>query len=111
MRKLIALILTAAIAAALAAAALGASTVKKVRVGPMFSFSPKTLRVKAGTKVAWNWTGGLSHNVTVTKGPAKFHSRTQASGSYSHVFSKKGTYTLVCTIHASLGMKMTVKVS
>jgi plastocyanin len=111
MRKLLALILVAGLAAAIAVPALGATAVKKVKVGPQFSFSPKSLTVKKGTKVSWNWTGGLPHNVTVTSGPVKFHSKTQMSGSYSHLFARKGTYKLVCTIHKSLGMKMTIKVT
>jgi plastocyanin len=38
--------------------------------------------------------------VTVTKGPARFHSRElQSSGSFSHVFTKRGTYHLICTLH------------
>jgi plastocyanin len=114
MRKLLALIsvaMVAGLAAAIAVPALAASATKKVRVGPQFSFSPKTLTIKKGTKVSWKWAGGLPHNVTVTSGPAKFHSKTQTSGSYSHLFTKKGTYKLVCTIHKALGMKMTVKVT
>jgi plastocyanin len=50
----------------------------------------------------------LNHNVTVRSGPSTFHSRTQAQGSYSHVFTRPGTYALYCTIHPS--MKMTVVV-
>jgi plastocyanin len=111
MRKLLALISITALTAALAVPALGVTSVKKVRVGPQFSFGPKKLTIKRGTKVNFNWTGGLPHNVTVKKGPVKFHSKTQTKGSYSHLFTKKGTYTLVCTIHQALGMKMTIKVT
>ena len=111
MRKLLALISITALAAAFAVPALGATSVKKVKVGPLFSFGPKKLTIKRGTKVKFNWTGSLLHNVTVKKGPAKFHSKTQTRGSYSHRFTKKGTYTLVCTIHQAAGMKMTIKVT
>ncbi len=111
MRALIALISATAVAAVLAVPALGSSGVKKVRVGPSTKFSVKTLTIARGTKVTWNWTGGLPHNVTVKSGPASFHSKTQSRGSYSHIFTRKGTYTLICTIHVSLGMKMTIKVT
>jgi plastocyanin len=111
MRKLLAFTSIVALLAAIAVPALGLSATKKVRVGPQFSFSPKTLTIRKGTKVTWNWTGGLPHNVTVNTGPVKFHSRTQMRGSYSHLFTRKGTYRLVCTIHKSLGMKMTIKVT
>jgi plastocyanin len=45
----------------------------------------------------------------VTKGPVKFASKTKTSGSFTKKFKKKGTYKLVCTIHAP-AMKMTLKV-
>jgi plastocyanin len=71
-------------------------------------FSAKHLTVSRGTRVFWKWTGVLYHNVTVRGGPARFHSRTQAQGTFSHAFTRPGTYTLYCTIHKA--MKMTVVV-
>jgi plastocyanin len=71
-------------------------------------YGPKTLTVGRGTKVTWDWVGVLKHNIVVRKGPSSFSSKTQVRGSYSHTFTKKGTYDLVCTIHPS--MKMTVVV-
>jgi plastocyanin len=107
MRKLVVLVLSLAIVAALAVPALGSST-KHVRVGDDLAFHPRSLSIKKGTKVVWKWDGGLVHNVTVIKGPVKFHSRDMMSGTYGHLFTKKGTYTLECTIHF---FKMTIKVS
>ena len=73
-------------------------------------FAPKTLSVAKGTTVKWVWRGGKApHNVTVTKGPVKFHSATQTKGSFSKKLTKAGTYKIVCTIHAP-GMAMTIKV-
>jgi plastocyanin len=74
------------------------------------TFGPKSVSIGKGSTVKWNWKGQAPHNVTVTSGPAKFHSKTQTKGSFSRKFAKPGTYKLVCTIHAP-GMKMTVKVS
>jgi plastocyanin len=48
--------------------------------------------------------------VTVTKGPVSFNSRTKTSGTYAKKVTRRGTYKIVCTIHRSLGMKMTLKV-
>ena len=112
MRKAVALLLAIGIVVTVAVPALGSAPVKKVKVED-FKFSPKVLHIRRGTKVTWTWVAhsGIAHNVTVRRGPAKFHSRTQSSGSYSHVFRKKGTYKLICTIHVALGMKITVKVS
>ena len=72
------------------------------------SFSRTSLTVGKGTKVRWRWSGGL-HNVTVVSGPVKFRSSTKRSGSYSHVFRRKGTYKILCTIHAP-EMHMTIRV-
>jgi plastocyanin len=65
--------------------------------------------VAKGTTVKWVWKGKAPHNVTVTKGPARFRSTTQVKGSFSKKLTKKGTYNILCTIHAP-GMKMTVTV-
>ena len=115
MRKLIVLLLAAALTAALAVPALGSPAPKKVTVGPSsspFSFGPKKLTIKKGTKVNFVWgPNGILHNVKVTKGPVKFTSKSQTSGSYSHLFSKRGTYTLICIYHVALGMKMTITVT
>jgi len=73
-------------------------------------FAPKSITVKKGTTIKWVWRGDEPHNVKVTSGPAKFHSVTQTKGSYSKKLTKKGTYKLVCTIHAP-GMSMKIKVT
>jgi plastocyanin len=71
--------------------------------------APKTVTVKKGDTVAWEWEGRNPHNVTVTRGPVKFHSKTKTSGSYSKRLTQRGTYSILCTIHAPT-MKMKLKV-
>src|SRR6201747_1929990 len=93
-------------AGALAIPALAAT--KSVQVKDN-KFVAKSITVSKGTTVKWVWKGKAPHNVTVTKGPARFHSSTKTSGSFSKKLTKAGTYTILCTIHAP-GMKMTVKV-
>jgi len=56
------------------------------------------------------WKGKAPHNVKVTKGPVKFGSKTQVKGTFAKKLTKKGTYNIVCTIHAP-NMKMTIKVT
>ena len=85
-----------------------ASSGKTVRVDDNF-YGPKSLTVGRGTKVTWKWVGVLKHNVVVHTGPAAFNSKTLVRGSYSHTFTKKGTYRLVCTIHPSMKMTVVVK--
>lgn len=96
--------------ALIAAAAVVAHTaaVKDVAVRDDF-FSPKAVTVSKGAKVRWGWKGKSVHNVSVTSGPAKFRSDFKTSGSYTRKLTKKGTYRILCTVHAP-SMKMTIKV-
>jgi plastocyanin len=103
MHKLIALLATAGIAAAIATPALGAGA--SVRVGDDF-FRAKTVRITKGSTVTWRWDGSDSHNV-VFRG---FRSKLQNKGTYRHRFMKAGTYRYVCTLHEDQGMKGTVVV-
>jgi plastocyanin len=110
MKKYLALALVlAAVAAAFAVPALAAT--HKVKVGDNFFVKSggATVTVTKGTTVNWIWRGSAPHNVTVTKGPTKFRSKTQSSGHFSRKLTKAGTYKIVCTIHAP-GMRMTLKV-
>jgi plastocyanin len=107
MKKLVAAGAAAAVAAgALAIPAFAATTTVQVKDDKFVS--PK-ITVSKGTTVKWVWKGKAPHNVKVTKGPAKFASTTQTKGSFSKKLTKKGTYTLLCTVHAP-DMKMTVTV-
>jgi plastocyanin len=107
MKKLIAAGAATTLAAgALAIPAFAATKTIQVKDN---KFVASSITVSKGTTVKWVWKGKAPHNVTVTKGPAKFKSTTQVKGSYSKKLTKKGTYTILCTIHAP-GMKMTVKV-
>ena len=100
MRKLIALMVVAALTAALALSAIAFGATKKVGVKGL-SFVPKSLVIKKGTTVTWHWSGSLPHNV-VGKG---FKSGLKAKGTLRHKFTKAGRYPYVCTIHKSAGMK------
>jgi plastocyanin len=106
-RTLVLLVVTAAILASSSVAALAAGSAS-VKVGDDW-FKAKTVTVNKGGKVIWNWVGHLDHNVTVMSGPAKFHSRIQARGNFSHVFTKAGTYHLECTLHPNMKMTVVVK--
>ena len=63
------------------------------------SFKPRRLSVASGTRVHWTWRGSLVHNVTVSSGPKRFHSKDQSSGEFFRTLRKRGVYKLVCTIH------------
>jgi plastocyanin len=108
MRKLVLIAVVAAFAAVPAVSALASTPTKKVTLGNNY-FKPKTVTVTRGTKVTWVWHSfGRAHNVTVTSGPSKFHSAViKTGGTYSHLFTKKGTYHLICTLHPTQ-MKETI---
>jgi plastocyanin len=97
MKRLLALALVlVAAGAAFALPSLAATTT--VKVGDNF-FQPTRVVEPAGTRTVWTWTGANPHNVTVTRGPKRFHSRTQTSGTFAVIPHTKGTYSIICTIH------------
>jgi plastocyanin len=107
MRKPLALILAVALFAVLAATALAAT--KNVKVGDNYfvrSSGVPTVTVTKNTYVKWVFSGDSSHNVSVTKGPVKFTSPVKSSGSYRKRMTRKGTYTIICTIHGAADQKM-----
>jgi|SRR5215208_1110408 len=112
MRKPLAMGLLAAFVVALLTAGPALSKTKSVEVDDNYFVhegKPSTVKLKAGSKVEWEWEGKGTHNVTVKKGPVKFHSKDKTSGSFTKTLKKKGTYKIVCTIHAP-DMRMTLKV-
>jgi plastocyanin len=107
MKKLIAAGAATALAAgALAIPAFAATKTVQVKDN---KFVAKSITVSKGTTVKWVWKGKAPHNVKVTKGPAKFASTTKSKGTFSKKLTKKGTYSILCTVHAP-DMKMTIKV-
>ena len=109
-RRSIPALVCAAVAAVALAIPVMAAGLKTIKVHDA-SFSPGKVSVRHGTTVKWQWASSLTHNVTLIKGPrgvSRFHSRDMSRGSYSHVLTRKGTYTFMCTIH---GFRMTVRVT
>jgi plastocyanin len=110
MRRL--LILPILIVAALAVGVSpAAAKTRSVKIGDDFfvrNSGTPTVTVKKGTTVKWRWTGSDAHNV-VGSGPASFQSPVKTKGSYKKKMKKKGTYRIVCSIHAGMDMKLKVK--
>jgi plastocyanin len=66
-----------------------------------FAFSPKTLTVKAGTKIKVSNKDGTTHTFTANKGA--FDTGDIDGGSSATVTVKKpGTYAYHCNIHSSM---------
>ena len=112
MRRPLVLLTAAAIAtAAVAVPALAAT--KSVKVGDDFFVKDggvPTVTVKKNDTVKWNFAGDRPHNVTVKSGPVKFKSKTMSSGSYSKKVTRKGLYTIYCTIHGQSAQSMKLRV-
>jgi plastocyanin len=102
----------AAVAVAVAVSAvpsLGAAKPPRLVAVKDDIFGPKSMTVKKGRTVRWVWKGKSRHNVTVVTGPKKFRSGNRKKGGWPYTFKTRGTYRIVCTIHAP-DMRMTVKV-
>ncbi|MDE3192633.1 MAG: cupredoxin domain-containing protein [Chloroflexota bacterium] len=66
-------------------------------------FTPKTITVAAGTTVVWENVGEEDHDVQAKDG--SFGSNRLGPGdSFSHTFTKPGTYPYFCTPHVGDGM-------
>lgn len=105
MRKLLVPAVVAALLGPAAAPALAAS----ITVGDNYFVRDSgvpVVQAKQGAKVKWVWRGKSLHNVKVTKGPVKFGSPSKSSGSFSKRVTKKGTYTIICTVHGASDQSM-----
>ena len=108
----LALLLVVALTAVAVPALAARKHSRKIAVGDFYFFKDvnhtPTVHVAKGTRVKWHFVGVETHNVTVLKGPARFHSRDKDHGFYSHTVTKPGTYLIECTIH---GFKMRLVVA
>ncbi|MGZ5920797.1 MAG: cupredoxin domain-containing protein [Rhizomicrobium sp.] len=89
------------------------------------TFVPPTITITAGDEVTWKNPALLLHTVTFDPAEAADKSNIKLptgvqpfgsadlseDGTFTHLFSEKGTYTYVCKYHESMGMKGTVIVS
>lgn len=112
MKKLLAATAVTGLAAAGAIPALASTTT--VKIGDNYFVRPAnnaTVSIHRGSSLKFVWRGSAPHNVVKRSGPgAAFRSTVKLhGGTYTHRFTRSGTYKLVCTIHS--GMKLTVKVS
>jgi plastocyanin len=90
---------------ALAGVALAATkSVGVKKAGTRWHFTTSNLTIKRGDTVRWSWSGKTAHNVA---GPG-FVSKTGTKVTFSHRFTKKGTFKVVCQIHQGLGQRMNV---
>ena len=110
MKRLVVLLAAVAVVAAAAIAVPAFAATKPVTVGPQIRFGPSSLTINRGDTVRFRWTGKLPHNVRIARGPQRGTiSRTRSRGTVLRTFTRAGTYTIVCDIHAPT-MRMTLRV-
>jgi plastocyanin len=112
MRKPLLVGLLVTLLAALLSAGPALSARKTVEVDDNYFVregDPPTVKVERYDRVVWEWEGNNPHNVTVTRGPVEFQSKTKTSGTYRKRLTRRGTYKIVCTIHEPQ-MRMTLRV-
>jgi plastocyanin len=106
--KLLAVLAAVAAVTAIFASLAFARHTTSVRLGDNF-FTRGAVKIKRGSAVRWTWSRTENqHNVTSKKGD-RFRSKTGKSGSFTHVFRKRGTFTIICTKHPAQ-MRMKVRV-
>jgi plastocyanin len=64
-----------------------------------FTFTPKTLTVKAGTTVTWTNHDDIPHGIASSENAFKKSAALDTDDSYSFTFTAPGTYQYFCYIH------------
>jgi plastocyanin len=120
-RRLLAIVLTGAVAlAATPAVAVSPEATRKpqkrtVEVVDNY-FGPKRLTVNLRSRITWKWTDESAdvHDVKLTSGPKgfkKFQTEPGSAGfTYAKTLTKPGTYRFLCTFHEEDNMRMTIVV-
>ncbi|UMP05895.1 cupredoxin family copper-binding protein [Amycolatopsis sp. EV170708-02-1] len=74
-----------------------------------YAYSPAALTVRAGDTVTWMQHDQAPHDVVTTSAPAAFRSPQLSAGqSWSHTFTKPGTYSYYCSVHPDMRATVTV---
>jgi plastocyanin len=73
-----------------------------------FEYSPRVLRITAGTRVTWTDRDEANHSVTFKKSPGDLGNIRQG-GARSATFTRAGTYAYVCVYHPSMRAKVVVR--
>ena len=66
-----------------------------------FRYGSERILLKRGTTFTWRFMGAFQHDVTVIGGPEGFSAPWMQAGTFSHRFTKTGTYRLFCSLHPS----------
>jgi plastocyanin len=75
-----------------------ATATAKVRI-VNFTFTPNLVTVKVGGTVTWTQVDSVGHSVESTTGAWKTSNVLQPGQTFSHTFTKAGTYPYICGVH------------
>jgi plastocyanin len=78
------------------------NTVVAATVKRNYRFKPTTLKVKAGTKVAWENSSNAPHTVTSRTHGWKLNKTFDIHGKLTFVFKKAGTFSYYCRFHSDM---------
>jgi len=73
-----------------------------------FAFSPASLSIKTGDTVIWTNQDSVAHTVISDSGSEISSTSLSNGATYSHTFTKSGTYKYHCSIHPSMHGTITV---
>ena len=76
-----------------------------------FAFSPQTITVAPGTTVIWTNKDNVDHTVTSDTGAWPDSGSLATNQTFSHTFTKAGTYPYHCSIHPSMTARVIVSSS
>jgi plastocyanin len=74
-----------------------------------FTFNPRRLTVRAGTRVTWVNRDDVPHTATSVGKPRVFDSRAlDTDEQFSHTFKTPGTYKYFCAVHPKMTAEVVV---
>ena len=75
-----------------------------------YAYGPGSLNITQGDTVTWTNRDDVQHDVVVTDGPVSFRSPLLSKGkSWSHTFTKAGSYSYTCSLHPDMRGSVTAK--
>lgn len=74
-----------------------------------FAFNPLSLTVSVGDTVVWTNDDSASHTITSDSGSELASSSFSKGQTYSHTFTKSGTFDYHCSIHTMMKAKIIVQ--
>jgi plastocyanin len=75
-----------------------------------FRYGAERISIRRGSTFTWHFVGSVAHDVTVVGGPEGFSAPWTQSGTFTHRFTKPGTYRLFCSLHpAKMVQQITVR--